>query len=232
MVDIVCTATVHITGTHSLVSLVKDTVEKHIIAREKPNKRYKLRNKFKPIYMPPLLKWGPKYENILQCPIMNKNKVNYICGHIDHSNIDLIKDISKHTRIITTCRDPLLTLIGIKRRNKPPLQNIEYEKHKHLHNRMAHTLVCWELWATEFYELDPFIIPLDINSNIKYDIFDFSKMKVENSRGDYPLKQAYYDKNLDYIKNEIGEEFNALVGLGNTLRPVLEKIGYKDLLWW
>lgn len=46
------------------------------------------------------------------------------------------------------------------------------------------------------------------------------------------LQQAYEQKNIDYIKRELAEEWDYLMEKRAVLQPFFEKFGYKDLLWF
>lgn len=174
-----------------------------------------------------------KTKDLRKCSLLN-NKINVVHGHIEEDTIECIKELAKFTKLIVPCRDPLLTLLTTKVRNdkKPLPSDNNFDKYKNLPTRFAQQLISWELWAKEVIPTDPFILPVDITTDLKFKDIDFSKIPVVGSYGSYPLKKAYYDGNLEIIKNELGEVYDILQNMKPLLKPVLGKIGYKDLLWW
>jgi hypothetical protein len=56
--------------------------------------------------------------------------------------------------------------------------------------------------------------------------------KPINTLGEYPLKKMYRMKDIEGLKKEIGLQIEVLKMLEPTFRPILEKVGYKDLMWW
>lgn len=54
----------------------------------------------------------------------------------------------------------------------------------------------------------------------------------ENSAGNYPLKQAYCRGDTSDITSDISGVWDFLCKREDKLRPLLERIGYRDLLWW
>ena len=53
-----------------------------------------------------------------------------------------------------------------------------------------------------------------------------------NSQGAYKLKVAYNQKDLNYLKTNLGVLWTQLCESESLLRPFLENLGYKELLWW
>jgi len=57
--------------------------------------------------------------------------------------------------------------------------------------------------------------------------------RVVNSAGDYPLKRAYLDGDVDLVRRGLSESaFDVLRERESLLRPFLEELGYSDLMWW
>jgi len=46
------------------------------------------------------------------------------------------------------------------------------------------------------------------------------------------LKQAYEQKNIEYIKQELAEYWDRLIEMRPILQPFFEKLGYSNLLWF
>jgi hypothetical protein len=56
--------------------------------------------------------------------------------------------------------------------------------------------------------------------------------RVENTKGDYEYKRAYQQRDRRWIEKRLPEVWRELKKLEPLLRPKLEELGYKDLLWW
>lgn len=241
---LITVATVPHTATRSIVTLI----DKHgykklqgILSKSKEIRKNKERNNYftahtethNHIYLQELDIEYNKTKDILDCSQIDKNKINIIHGHIDDGTINCIHALNEVGKIIVSCRDPLLTLLTTKVRNdkKPMPSENHFTKYKDLPTRLAAQLISWELWAN-ICKLDPFIVPVDITTDLRFGDIDFSKIGVVGSYGQYPLKKAYYDKDLEYIKKELEESYNYLTNLEPILRPNLEKIGYSELMWY
>lgn len=110
---------------------------------------------------------------------------------------------------------------------------IESEHIKASNRGMRRQLLSWELWAKHIYNINPFHVPLDLGvSDLVYRDVNFKNIGIHNSKGDYELKRAYYDKDLLYIASELNDNLGSLIKMEPILRPPLEKLGYRNLLWW
>ena len=156
---------------------------------------------------------------------LNETKINLVYGHMYEVNIQTIKNLNKISQIIVPIRDPLLSLISNYERRKP--QNTD----KKIAKTKKRQLLCWILWANEIFKLNPFHVPVDLDvSHLKYGDVYFKNIGIYNTKGNYPLKQAYRNGDLFYIKSKL--DLRDLVKMEYLLRPPLEQLGYKDLLWW
>ena len=186
---------------------------------------------------------------------LDETKTNLVSGHIYERNIQIIKTLSKMSQIVVPMRDPLLTLMSAYERQKPqnisgsnkfldgsmgmsdpriPPQNIggsnKFVGSEREWERRGNP---WLLWVNEIFKLNPFHAPLDLGvDHLKYGDICFKDIGIHSTKGDYPLKQAYYNKDLSYIAEILEDNLKALMGMEPILRPPLEKLGYKDLLWW
>ncbi len=177
---------------------------------------------------------------------LDETKTSLISGHIVERNIQTIKDLNKLSQIIVPIRDPLLSLISAHARNVPRGGEIKTtdsegcvsisitsKVYKLANKMMGRQLLSWILWAEEIFELKPFHAPLDLGvAHLKYGDICFKDIGIHNTIGDYPLKQAYYDRDLSYIASKLDDKLRYLIELEPILRPPLEELGYKDLLWW
>ena len=100
-------------------------------------------------------------------------------------------------------------------------------------NEMRGFLFMWELWAKHIHKLNPHYIYIDMdNPKEKFEDIGIYNLKKHNVSGSLPLKEAYYNKDLLYIAAKLKSNLKALIDMELMLRPTLEELGYKDLLWW
>ncbi len=173
---------------------------------------------------------------------LDETKNYLISGHIAERNMQTIKNLNEISQIIVPIRDPLLSQISAYARKKLSgsnkfgggAMNAIAERHiSTLNKGMGRQLSSWGLWANEIFKMNPFHVPLDLGVNhLRYGDIYFKDIGIHNTKGDYPLKQAYYDRDLSYIKSKLNDNLEALISMEPILRPPLEKLGYKDLLWW
>ena len=215
---------------------------------------------------------------------LDETKTNLIYGHMRPRNMEIIEYLSQYSKIIIPIRDPLLSLISAKARQRPyftgeikdgkqnlatntkmfikPLNGRKDKKKKikglvHLEGRtiigdcgnrydlkesehiptsnigIRQQLLLWEIWAKQMVGLNSLHVPLDLGvSDVVYNGIKFKDIGVYRTQGNYPLKQAYYNKDLLAISQELMDSLEALMKMEPILRPPLEKLGYKDLMWW
>ncbi len=53
-----------------------------------------------------------------------------------------------------------------------------------------------------------------------------------NSRGMYPLKEAYLASDTKKIRDAMPKAYYFLEQAEDALRPMLEREGYRELMWW
>ena len=59
------------------------------------------------------------------------------------------------------------------------------------------------------------------------------KWPLVNSRGgDYPFRDSYERRDVEFIKRAIPKTWNLLRSYERSLRPFLERHGYRNLMWW
>jgi hypothetical protein len=183
-----------------------------------------------------LLETKEQNYRLLNHPIIVKDKVNVIHGHIIPDNMDILEELNHLSRIIVTVRDPLAALISCKIRDQTKKNRSEDIDPSETSVYMEQCLKEWKLFATEIPKFKPYYVPVDLDlTGYKYRNIDFGLMMKYNpvsSRGDYNLKVAYKNKELDKVKDELKQDYDKLIELRPVLQPVLEEIGYKDLLWF
>ena len=202
--DIIIISSVWHTGTMSLINLFK---------KEKPG--YKFINKDFSIF---------KHESQRRRWFRKPGKY-IIFGHIHPNSVDFIRGLSEISTLIIPMRDPLLSLISnYKRDNHRP---------KTLKNYNIGLFDQLETWVKYIFNLNSFHVPVDLDiSKLEYNGVAFSKIGVYNSFGNSLLNEAYISKDKEYIISKLGDCYSALCDMENILRPSLEKLGYRNLLWW
>ncbi len=173
------------------------------------------------------------------------SRINLVYGHINEPAEGYIRTICAWWRPIVPLRDPLLGIITGKNRN--PAQDCSY---------------IVERWLRLEWLVDPFAphyIPLDLlrtpeeRGEALADVLEATQVSMTdamsrqlnlwantwpqyqyNSRGTYPLKVAYYNRDMKYIEKHgnMANELMTLRGAESVLRPLLFKQGYRDLMWW
>ena len=117
------------------------------------------------------------------------------------------------------------------RRGKIFVPGSEYIKASNY--EMQGFLFMWELWAKRIHKLEPYYIYMDLDKGREdYPDVDFSNIGKYNVSKTRPLKEAYYNKDLFSIAKELKNNLKALIDMESVLRPPLEELGYKNLLWW
>ncbi len=96
--------------------------------------------------------------------------------------------------------------------------------------------LCWDLLNGTPEETEEYLLDISRNLGLKdpspsKDVSHFKR--VVNSVGDYPLKQAYLNGDVDAVRRGLSESaFDVLMERESLLRPFLEELGYTDLMWW
>ncbi len=151
---------------------------------------------------------------------LDETKTNLIYGHIEKRNVQFIKDlkyINNISQFIVPMRDPLLSLLSAYNRKEG----------------MGDMLTSWDLWIEYVHILNPFYVPVDLDvSSLVYRDIKFEDIGLYGYRGEYGLKRAYYDRNLEAIVRKLCGNIKSLKDKEFVFRPILEKLGYKNLLWW
>ncbi len=153
--------------------------------------------------------------------------------------------IGTHPTLIPM-RDPLASLVTYQRwaerdgrldaKNFSPRNHINdwcalAVSHRIL-KRFGHCrFVCWDLLDGE---IDPlFEVAENLGLEDRTPSIEFADGKVLNTAGEYPLKTAYAESNVDELRKGIDHEgFDLLRSRERLLRPFLEELGYRDLVWW
>ena len=159
--------------------------------------------------------------------------------------------IATMTRTVIPIRDPLLSLVSYQNRidtgqspdNRDPAHFVDrwvrlagtamaiFKDYGHIQ------FVCWDL-VSEMDRFGRYIYLRGIAENLG--LVDDGpsaqcgvKVIRNNDLGEYPLKTAYLEGDLDFISKNV--DHGAVIELmqnTDVLRPWLEDLGYRDLRWW
>ena len=129
---------------------------------------------------------------------------NVVWGHFTQNHIQFIQALSLSADVFVPLRDPLASVLSCVNRGQAVGPHIE----------------AWEIFAERFYPLKL------VKTN--YVPVDLMGIAAENSKGEYPLKVAYKEEDLDALFPYISR----LQPLEYLLRPILEQFGYNQLMWW
>ena len=129
---------------------------------------------------------------------------NVVWGHFTQNHIQFIQALALGATVYVPLRDPLAVILSCDNRGQDLDANLE----------------AWELFATQFY-------PLKL-AETNYVPVDLMDIEAENSKGNYPLKIAYRERFMRTLSPYIKK----LQPFESLLRPILERFGYKQLMWW
>ena len=135
--------------------------------------------------------------------------------------------------VIVPVRDPLLALCST--RNHFPAGDGD-----------SWFFEAWKLWAA-MDDWGPTYVPIDrmdgsdldevlVALHASDDVESIEAQLVSppvNSQGDYPLRIHYDARNKHALRGALGAPlWERLLTMEPLLRPILERLGYRDLLWW
>tara|TARA_Y100000031_G_C8252279_1_gene401121 strand:- start:8058 stop:8480 length:423 start_codon:yes stop_codon:yes gene_type:complete len=138
-------------------------------------------------------------------------------------------------------RDPLAAIITRHESNKKETVPVDPIMMPFMFNAFIHLAM----------KMDPYIVPLDlaksrsdkikmlegvssvakVSPDKKY-LDSYIDKKPINTLGEYLLKKMYREGDIKGLKKEIGLQIEVLKMLEPDFRPILEKAGYRDLMWW
>jgi len=159
--------------------------------------------------------------------------------------------IASVTRTVIPIRDPLATLISYQFRAEragrtpetgfAPLSHVDSwvllaQTSRHVLKRFAHIkFIPWDL-LVDALKTTKYLLGIAENLGLKdrEPSFEFAeKMIRNNDAGTYGLKQAYQEKDFGKIKNGVSQgAVEYLISKRDLIKPFLEFLGYKDLMWW
>ena len=169
---------------------------------------------------------------------------NLVHGHINETATDCIRMLCAWWRPLVPLRDPLLSLIT--GRNRSPAQDFSY-----LVERWTRLVDVVDPFTPHYITLDLLRAPQERHKALE-EVLGATQMAITeamsrqhnlwaaswpqyqyNSRGTYPLKVAYANRDLKYIeeKGKMRAELRALRAVEDIMRPFLVKRGYRELLW-
>ncbi len=192
-----------------------------------------------------------KNETFLRDPVSGQaglvhGVVNLLQGHFTPQHAQLIMAFAAQCPTIIPLRDPLAALVTRQHRH-PELSHVhivngfvELASKIDLHRDSFNPLyVPWDM----FHATDDRVMALtDIveHAGLSYDknaetIGDWAAswpIAEHNSQGVYPLKRAYKDGDWPALRAELAPEIQVLQQAEHIIRPMLERVGYRNLLWW
>lgn len=250
MVELITVATVPYTGTHSIMSVIDSGGYAHYCNALLKSKTYRERRDKGEEDQEKLIsvetdtsthillqelafRWPEikeKVGDILHHPLFKPDKSNVVHGHMTRDTSDVIRELSEYTRIIMTVRDPLITLISCRERDLKK-ENRQNKTDEDGSTWMSQQIDSWK-WFVELADICPLYVPVDLPCTISYKGYDLGNLDIRGSYGVYPLKQAYYNRRLEDIITSLNGYYDDLLEMSPQLRPILEDIGYRNLMWW
>jgi len=163
--------------------------------------------------------------------------------HFDNTQRDLSDFMNHSDKIVVTVRDPLLSLLTANARKQGG------ETLYHIIDGFL-TLIDW---ASKY---DIFLLPVDLYYHksvmeryfLLRNLFDFVEFDYEPYISwwahEWPIfntvgpdigrsyKNLYHSRNIAGVSELVPEYYKTLVKHESILRPFLESLGYRGLLWW
>jgi hypothetical protein len=170
------------------------------------------------------------------------DRTNLVYGHVYERELPTLLSLARWWKPIVPLRDPLAGLVT--RQNRHPDQT-----HTHIVNAWLRLVEVVDELEPEYVPLDLLIKPED-RRDAMIRVVEKAKLgcgawhtqaltwasqwpqNKHNSKGNYPLKEAYRAGDIEALEGVLGHELTQLRLAEPVLRPFLEKQGYKDLLWW
>lgn len=141
--------------------------------------------------------------------------------------------MTKGMRLIVPVRDPLLSLITRHKRHPDRKSFYIVDGFCHLSELDAVYLPV----DCNTYDIHPYYLLEKVCKELGLEVNEFVekwsiKWPIYNSKFDYGLKRAYQEGRIDKIAKAFPEEYQHLKENEKNIRPFLEKLGYKNLMWW
>ncbi len=165
-------------------------------------------------------------------------------GHLNNNNVRHLQLLSLFNPMIVPMRDPLLALISTVVRNpgNDPMHQVDQ------------LLALGDCFIRMQHVYQPFFLPVDLlaketgvkryealrdmqhHCGIKAEV-DYTRdvaksWEYVNSGGDYGLKRSYVEGDKKPIWAKLAAPIGIMQSYEDKVRPMLENIGYRDLLWW
>ena len=170
--------------------------------------------------------------------------VSCMQAHLTAANFTTIMVFSLFNPLVIPMRDPLLALVSTAERNpdNDPMKQVDAfvslaERIEGMHETYVPMYVPVDLMAEQrpVKRYDA-LVQLQLHCGLPIErslTTDTASLWAPiNSAGKYPLKTAYYEGEKKPIWDRLGREIGVLQANQETVRPMLERIGYSDLLWW
>ncbi len=171
---------------------------------------------------------------------------NLIHGHFNHDNIKMMQAFATTCPVVIPLRDPLLALISSKQRDRS-----QHGQYLHVVDQFVDMVAKIDVCRKVY---DPLYFPIDLidkeDMNDRRDALRAVLIHTglddpgyswpvakdwprPNSRDDdHDLKRAYLDGDFKTVKLHLPKEVERLKDAECVIRPLLERVGYRDLIWW
>ena len=201
-----------------------------------------------------------KLQNVVvESKFRVSDAVNLIQGHFGYPvHEKLLLAFAAMCPLIIPLRDPLLGLIGLKNRDRSGQTDFrpiveawrelaeKVDAERDFYQPFYLPLDLMGSWSKDSraYTLRHAlyrafgISPTDGNVNDIWEVKLAQKWAEEwphdkhNSRGMYPLKEAYLAGDVKKIRDAMPKAYYFLEQAEDALRPMLEREGYRELMWW
>lgn len=146
-----------------------------------------------------------------------------------HITINLAKHLAQCWDVIVPVRDPLLAVIT--RHIRHPDLDHRYIVHAFARLELLDSYVHWLP-----VDLAPSVRPplaVDVPTEASESFLKANQAPSYNvTPSNHPLKQAYLAGDFQTIATQCGPAVDLLLDKAEDIRPLLERLGYTDLLWW
>lgn len=175
---------------------------------------------------------------------LEPGSVNVMQAHLTPYNLKYIQAFALFNPLVIPMRDPLLAMVSTVARNpdNDPMKQVD------AFVDLAEAIVSHQ----HIYQ--PYFVPVDLlqeeKSGHRYNALASlqthcglavdkdhtalvaTRWEPVNSAALYPLKKDYLNRDKKSLWKALGREISAMQAREGVLRPMLEKIGYKDLIWY
>lgn len=165
---------------------------------------------------------------------------NLVWSHIEHYTLDALRAYCFHVPTVIPVRDPLLSIVTRKKR-RPEAHHVWM-----VENWLILRTFIWPYETAAYYPVDlenqkPYaerrksLLQIAEHCGLEPENYmdEYAqKFAPANTRGEYELKTMYKEGDFEQLKLHLKPEIQQLQANEGVLRPMLEEIGYENLMWW